>query len=319
MGATLPAIARWVETTPQGVSWLGFFYGGNIAGAVLGSLLAGFYLLRVYDMAIATYVAVALNVAVALARAADRERRAVRGARRRRARRAARARCVAPERWAVYVAIALSGLTALACRGALDAHCCRCCFGATVYTFSLILAVFLVGLGIGSSVGAALAQEPRAAARGARLGASWGSARAMAWTAWVLTESLPYWPINPSISTDAWFQFQLDLDALPVRRAAGRDPLGRELPAGAGRRSPSKDEDPARLVGGVYAANTLGAIVGSLGASLLLDRLDRQPARAAGADRRRGAVGPAAARGATKVVDRWPFAVATVAGRRSWR
>jgi len=24
MGATLPAIARWVETTPRGVSWLGF-------------------------------------------------------------------------------------------------------------------------------------------------------------------------------------------------------------------------------------------------------------------------------------------------------
>ena len=65
MGATLPAIARWVETTPQGVSWLGFFYGGNIAGAVIGSLLAGFYLLRVYDMAVATYVAVALNVLVA--------------------------------------------------------------------------------------------------------------------------------------------------------------------------------------------------------------------------------------------------------------
>ena len=46
MGATLPAIARWVEATPQGVAWLGFFYGGNIAGAVVGSLLAGFYLLR---------------------------------------------------------------------------------------------------------------------------------------------------------------------------------------------------------------------------------------------------------------------------------
>ncbi len=46
MGATLPAIARFVRTTPEGVSWLGFFYGGNIAGAVLGSLTAGFYLLR---------------------------------------------------------------------------------------------------------------------------------------------------------------------------------------------------------------------------------------------------------------------------------
>ncbi len=62
MGATLPAIARWVETTPRGVSWLGFFYGGNIAGAVCGCLLAGFYLLRVFDMVTATYVAVAIDV-----------------------------------------------------------------------------------------------------------------------------------------------------------------------------------------------------------------------------------------------------------------
>src|SRR5439155_9231993 len=104
MGATLPAIARWVETTPEGVSWLGFFYGGNIGGAVLGSLLAGFYLLRVYDGATATYVAATLNLtgallALALARATPHE-----------------AIAPAPEKverahgsWAVYVAIALSG------------------------------------------------------------------------------------------------------------------------------------------------------------------------------------------------------------------
>jgi spermidine synthase len=66
MGATLPAIARWVETTPKGVSWLGFFYGGNLVGAVAGSLLAGFYLLRVFDMPTATLVAFAINVIVAL-------------------------------------------------------------------------------------------------------------------------------------------------------------------------------------------------------------------------------------------------------------
>ena len=70
MGATLPAIARWVETTPAGMSWLGVFYAGNIGGAVLGSLLAGFYLLRVHDMAIATYAAAG----------AERERRADRSA-----------------------------------------------------------------------------------------------------------------------------------------------------------------------------------------------------------------------------------------------
>src|SRR5262245_45476285 len=66
MGATLPAMARWVETTPEGVSWLGYFYGGNIFGAVLGSLAAGFFLLRLYDVTVATFAAVALNVIVAL-------------------------------------------------------------------------------------------------------------------------------------------------------------------------------------------------------------------------------------------------------------
>jgi spermidine synthase len=54
MGATLPAVARWVQTTPSGVSWLGFFYAGNIAGAVMGTLLAGLYLLRVFDKKTAT-------------------------------------------------------------------------------------------------------------------------------------------------------------------------------------------------------------------------------------------------------------------------
>src|SRR6476660_2047777 len=66
MGASLPAVARGVETTPYGVSWLGYFYGGNIAGAVFGVLLAGFYLLRVHDIAAGTYVAVTINASAAL-------------------------------------------------------------------------------------------------------------------------------------------------------------------------------------------------------------------------------------------------------------
>ena len=42
MGGSLPAITRWVETTPQGISWMGLLYSANIAGAVFGCLLAGF-------------------------------------------------------------------------------------------------------------------------------------------------------------------------------------------------------------------------------------------------------------------------------------
>ena len=67
MGASLPAIVRWMKSTPRGVSWWGLLYGGNTAGAVFGCLLAGFYLLRIYNMAVATYVAAAINVVVALA------------------------------------------------------------------------------------------------------------------------------------------------------------------------------------------------------------------------------------------------------------
>src|SRR5437588_4014277 len=109
MGATLPAISRWVESTPEGVSWLGFFYGGNIGGGVLGSLAAGFYLLRVYDVSIATYVAAALNFTVcALALAIARSTPAVVAA-------AEPAKIDrAPEAWSIYVTIGLSGLTALA-------------------------------------------------------------------------------------------------------------------------------------------------------------------------------------------------------------
>ncbi len=140
MGATLPAIARWVETTPAGVSWLGFFYGGNIAGAVIGCLVAGFYLLRVYDIAVASYVAVALNmlvaaVALALAGGPARYEAAVDVATELSAGHTGGTR-------AVYLAIALSGMSALGAE-VVWTRLLSLLLGGTVYTFSLILAVFL--------------------------------------------------------------------------------------------------------------------------------------------------------------------------------
>src|ERR1700687_1402349 len=65
MGASLPAAARWIESTRSGVSWWGLLYGTNTVGAVFGCLLAGFYLLRMYGVAAATLAAVAINLVVA--------------------------------------------------------------------------------------------------------------------------------------------------------------------------------------------------------------------------------------------------------------
>jgi spermidine synthase len=262
MGATLPAMSRWVEATPKGVAWLGFFYGGNTAGAVLGCLLAGFYLLRVHDVAFATYVAVALNFAVAgiaflIAKAVPQDQPAARSA----------TFVMASGRTVVYVVIALSGLTALSSE-VLWTRTLSLLIGATTYTFSLILAVFLMGIGLGSSIGAAWArnlERPRVALAWVQL----ALCAAMAWTSYIVTESLPYWPVNPSIITDFWFQFQLDLTRVLFAVLPPSILWGISFPLALASVA-SRDEDPARLVGGVYAANTLGAIVGSLGSSLLL-------------------------------------------------
>ena len=264
MGATLPAIARWVESGPEGVPWLGFFYGGNIVGAVFGCLLAGFYLLRVYDMATATWVAVALNVtvaAIALALAAPARYEppaasATEGAPR-----------GAPGARAVYLAIALSGMSALGAE-VVWTRLLSLMLGATVYTFSLILAVFLIGLGIGSSLGAFLAHRAESA-RVALGVCQWLLTAAIAWTAIMISDSLPYWPINPTLSSSPWYTLQLDLvrclwAVLPPACLWGASfPLALAAVA-------SRGQDPGRLVGGVYAANTLGAIAGALVFSLLL-------------------------------------------------
>ncbi len=264
MGATLPAIARWVETTPRGVSWLGFFYGSNLAGAVFGCLLAGFYLLRVHDMATATCVAAAINVLVALVAlglATIAPHRAIVPAS------TPSQDTSAPSPTSVYFTIAISGMTALAAE-VIWTRLLSLMLGATVYTFSIILAVFLVGLGIGSSVGSVLARgkiRPRTALGCCQLLLT----AAIAWSAWMLGKSVPFWPIDPSLSTSPWFDFQLDLvrcawAILPPTLLWGASfPLALAAVAARGK-------DPARLVGGVYAANTVGAIIGAVGCSLFL-------------------------------------------------
>ena len=250
MGATLPALARQVEKT----SWLGFLYGANILGAVSGSLVSGFYLLRVYDVATATYVAVAINIAVAalafLVPRFDVSSPAREGG-------------GSP---AVYITIALSGLCALGAE-AIWTRTLSLLFGASVYTFSIIVAVFLSGLGIGTGIGSTLSRtlaRPRVALGWCQLLA----AAAIAWTAFSLDASLPYWPINPSLSTSIWFNFELDIARACWALLPPTLLWGASFPLALAAASNGRDQ--SKLFAGVYAANTLGAIIGALGASLLL-------------------------------------------------
>jgi spermidine synthase len=286
MGATLPAISRWVKATPEGIAWLGFFYGGNIAGGVVGSLAAGFYLLRVYDVMTATFTAVALNVlvgvvALALSAAAAYETAEPIGfvpqlappKHDGDAPREGRTRAPSKGSLAVYVTVALSGFTALGAE-VIWTRVLSLLFGGTVYTFALILAVFLVGLGIGSTLASAMlrgAVHPRRALGWCQL----FLCGTFGWAAYQLNVSLPYWPINPSIATTPWFTLQLDIVRCAWVVLPGAILWGASFPLALASlaREPTSarsDEDAAVLAGGVYAANTVGAILGSLVASFLL-------------------------------------------------
>jgi spermidine synthase len=284
MGATLPAVARWVQASPghaslsvsSPVSWIAAFYGANTAGAVLGCLFAGYYLLRVHDVTVATWAGVAINVAVAvvawglsaLSTRANHEA-PIEGE--------SPADLPAPAgSWPVYGAIALSGMTALAAE-VVWTRLLSLLLGATVYTFSLILAVFLIGLGIGSAAGSVATRalrKPRVA---------FGVCQCLLvgsilWAAHALTRSLPYWPVSPGLARSPIYQFQIDFArclwailpsacfwgaSFPLALASVVPPQSAAGALTAGRAGLD------RLVGRVYAANTVGGIVGAIAASLV--------------------------------------------------
>jgi spermidine synthase len=258
MGATLPCAARWLDTTPRGLSWLGVLYTGNLAGAVFGCLLAGFYLLRVHDMAAATFAAAAINavcaaLAFSLARIAPhRAPPAIAGPPR------------SPLEFgtaAVYVVIALSGLTSLGAQ-VVWTRLLSLLLGPSVYTFSIILAVFLLGLGLGSSAASMLVRGGRNPL--AALG--WCQVLlvpALGWAAFSIDGWLPYWPIDPKLSANLWVNYQLDLARCLWAVLPAAYLWGASFPLALAAAAP-QHADSGRMVGAVYAANTVGAILGAV-------------------------------------------------------
>jgi spermidine synthase len=261
MGATFPTISRLAETTREGVAYLGLLYGANTLGAVFGSLLAGFCLLRLYEVFTATCVAAALNGTIALVALAVQVR-------------------VAPLKiieqirpathricWPVYLAVALSGFCALGAEVVWTRHL-SLILGGTTYTFSIILAVFLLGLAIGNAIGANVARQSSNPIRALAL-CQLLLTGAIAWAAFMLARSLPYWPIQPGLAKSIWMNFQVDLlrclwAILPATCLWGATfPLALAAAAAPG-------QDAGALVGRLYGVNTIGAIFGAVGCSVLL-------------------------------------------------
>ncbi len=155
----------------------------------------------------------------------------------------------------------MSGLTALGAQ-VVWTRLLSVLFGATVYTFSIILAVFLAGLGIGSGAGSILArstERPKLAFGMCQL----LLAASIAWAAWAIAKSLPYWPIDPALAENPVYLFQLNLFRALWTILPATIFWGASFPLALASLAPHSN-DSGQLAAGVYGANTLGAIVGAL-------------------------------------------------------
>ena len=257
MGATLPIAARLRDAD------VGRLYTMNLVGAAIGTTLAGFYLLRVFDVYVDSIFAIAINIAVAAV--ALRLSRAP----------APLAPAPTPAPYAQHASYApigavaaLSGFTALGAEVVWTRQL-SLLFGASVYTFSLILSVFLAGLALGGSVGARAARQSLAPAR--LLGrVQMALALAIAAGAWMIVNVLPHWQPTrlflPQVYASPTLTFAFDALRCAVALLPATLLWGASFPLTI---AAARGGDASRSVAALNALNTVGALSGAILVTLI--------------------------------------------------
>ena len=277
MGATLPVISQhWSQRETSLVSGIGFLYGINTLGAVVGVIVTGFFLLPRLGFATTIAVAVVLNFGVAAAafylsgRYEDSDEPVP-----------ARGKQVPQAEPAVagmseaelntIVALAFTGFAAMALQVAWT-RMLALVVGPSVYAFSIMLATFLVGLGLGSVLFAGVLERwPRSGPRlfwlltvasGLLSIASLGFASELPY---LFARLFHNW--EGSYSPRVMFGVEAIVCGaaifLPTLAMGGLFPAG----LAAARLS---SEQAGAAVGRLYAANTAGAVGGAFAGGFLL-------------------------------------------------
>jgi spermidine synthase len=285
MGATFPIAANWLAGDT------GLLYAANTAGAAVGAIAAGFWLIPALGLRGTTWIGVLLNVIAAggalwlatktvtaeHAETAEqkplkkKKKESLRSQRPPRFPSSSSPRLTSspsPAPVLACTAAALSGFAALVYEVAWT-RLLALVIGPTTYAFATMAAAFIGGLAIGSAVGARLARRVTHPAVwvAAMLLASAVAASVAAWYAATRMPLLvaaevadPAAAFGRVVATQA---AGVGLLLLPMTLALGATfPLAL---AAAGR-GPSAGSDAAR----VYTANTLGAIGGALAAGFVL-------------------------------------------------
>ncbi len=268
MGATLPVLSRLVEAGGSRPDrFIGFLYGLNTTGAVLGAGATGFLLLPRLGLDHSIHVAVALNLilgVVALVLARPRAETAphvpVRPE-------PGGATAEEPGLGLAIVVAFLSGLTSFVLQVSWT-RILALVFGSSVYAFSLILVIFLFGLGAGALSGAFFAQRVRRA----RVGLAWclvlsGGIALLGQTVY---PSLPRLYLEAMISAGGAQSLAGAASLAALLMLPTTFLLGANFPFVVSVATGNRSRGASAGVGRLYAGNTAGCVLGAYTAALLL-------------------------------------------------
>ncbi len=263
MGGTLPVLTRALTGTDRAAlkRWLGRLYGLNTLGAVIGAGLAGFVLIEYVGIRASLWVTAAVNLglgaaAIALARPLP-EIPATSDPGRQPGEHGARD--------ALHtVALVLLGVTAFA--SLLDeiawTRVLVMIVGGSTYAFTLVLAVFLLGIGLGSALVARRSTERAVTAASAGFAqgvTAAGAAALFVFFSWLPLYIIDVFQIDGLGPTARLLLMGIAVGAVVLVPALGMGmtfPLLTDLVARPG-------EARARDVGAAYALNTVGSILGA--------------------------------------------------------
>ena len=261
MGATLPLLARHaVRNRDEIGSRIGVLYATNTAGAVGGTLVAGFLLLPTLGLSTTIHVGVVINVlifgvALLLGRSTPPIHHAPSAS-------AAHARAL-PGRWMLPLIMA-SGAVSF-CYEVLWTRLLGHLFGGSTFAFATMLASFLSGIAIGSAVASRFASTPERATRGFAV-AQVGTAL-LSVAAFSFSDELPGLSRTLNVALGTHTLADAAISALTLLPAALC--IGATVPFAI--RVCARDEDDAGPASArVLVWNTLGAIVGAIGTGFFL-------------------------------------------------
>ncbi len=257
MGMTLPLLTRYlVRNLDEAGARLGELYAANTIGAMAGTLLGGFVLIELVGLHLTSYLAVALNLVAGLG-ALLLSRRWETGpdpaaARRERPARPQVPPGFRPRRRAVLAATFVSGFVSLALE-VLWTRMLAEGTGSSIYIFTTILAIFLLGIALGSFLYRRFSRP-----EGERLGTLGLCLAGVG----VLAQATVV--LGSGMVGQVPFVVRTVVVLLPATVL-----MGYAFPL-AGRLATPSAEAAGGSVGLLYAANTGGSILGSFGAAFVL-------------------------------------------------